>query len=260
MKNTVQSKYQIETKANYINLILLEDELIKLDETLSRAIRDAYDWIEKLRATRAVFLTLYNISEVSNRLMIQGQPEYAKKTRELRKQLEFPNHARNKGIGHLDIDLLKRAAQWDPLMFVEAENQSREFRLATAQRIVIESCINSFINKEGVQKTFGHEIDLSYKNDIDEFYEYLKNLIAISLEWLSNSIKILPAEIDFHTKDDIFELASVASETDFNLKNKQILHYSKEESKIRISRGLDDLKKNGVPDDIIDNLKKKYGV
>jgi hypothetical protein len=254
------SKYQVETKAIYINLMMLEDELTYFDHILSKGIQDIHDWIEKLRATRGVFLTLYNVKDASTKLRVQDQPEHTNKTRSLRRELEFANHVRNKGIGHLDTILLKRAVQWNPLMFVEVDKQPKELRLADAHRAVIESCINSYINNEGIQQVFGHEIDLVYPNDADEFYKYLKKLVDNSLEWISDSISILHSQIDFHTQDDIQELASVAGATNFNLKDEQVLHYSKEESKVKISRGLDKLRDEGISDDVISKLKKKYEI
>lgn len=254
------SKYQIETKATYIALMLLEDELTYFDRILSNRIHDIYDWIEKLRATRSVFLSLYNVKDVSTKLKVQDQPEFTRKTRLLRRELEFANYVRNKGIGHLDTSLLKRAVQWNPLMFVEVDKQPKELRLADAHRSVIESCVNSYINNEGIQIIFGHEIDLAYPSDANIFYKYLKNLVDNSLEWISASIALLHSQIDFHTQDDIQELASVAGATNFNLKDEQILHYSKEESKARISRGLDRLRDEGISDKVISKLKKKYEV
>ncbi len=254
------SKYQVESKAIYISLMMLEDELTYFDRTLSKRIQDIHDLIEKLRATRGVFLTLYNVKEISTRVGVKGQREHTNKTRLLRRELEFANHARNKGIGHLDSDLLKRAVQWNPLMFVEVDKQPRELRLADAHRAVIESCINSYIDSDGAQKIFGHEIDLAYPSDANEFYGYLKKLVDDSLDWISDSIAILHSNIEFHTQDDIQELASVAATTDFNLKVEQVLQYCEEESKAKIRRGLDILKNEGIPDEVISEIKNKYGI
>ena len=63
------------------------------------------------------------------------------------KELSFANHFRNRGIGHLNDTLLKRAVQWRPQIFFEGFNDSNEFQLIEAQRAIIESCINSFIDK-----------------------------------------------------------------------------------------------------------------
>lgn len=253
-------KYQIESKAIYINLMLLEDELTHFDLILSKKIQNIHDWIEKLRATRGVFLTLYNVRDASKKLRVQGKQAHSQKTRLLRKELEFANHVRNKGIGHLDTTLLKRSVQWNPFMFMEIAQQSKELRLADAHRTVIESCINSFIDNEGKQKVFGHEIDLMYPNDANEFYAHLKTLVDNSLDWITDSITILHSQIKFHTKDEIPELASLAGSTNFNLNDEQVLNYSEKESKIRLSQGLDNLRSEGFPEDIINELRKKYGI
>ena len=254
------SKYQVESKAIYINLMMLEDELSYFDHILSKGMQDMHDWLEKLRATRGVFLTLYNVKDIANKIRVKDQPEHTNKTRSLRRELDFANHVRNKGIGHLDSALLKRAVQWNPLMFVEVDKQPKELRLADVHRAVIESCINSYIDSDGIQKVFGHEIDLAYPNDANDFYGYLKKLVDDSLDWISDSIAILHSNIEFHTQDDIQELASVAATTDFNLKAEQVLHYSEEESKVKISRGLDVLRDEGISDEVISKLKKKYEI
>lgn len=255
-----ESKYQVESKAIYINLMMLEDELTYFDHILSKDIQDIHDLIEKLRATRGVFLTLYNVKDVSTKLKVKDQPEHTNKTRSLRRRLDFANHVRNKGIGHLDSSLLKRAVQWNPLMFVDVDKQPKELRLADAHRAVIESCINSYIDSDGIQKIFGHEIDLAYPNEANEFYGYLKKLVTDSLDWISDSITFLHSNIEFHTQDDIQELASVAATTDFNLKVEQVLYYSEQESKVKISRGLDVLRDEGISEEVINKLKKKYEI
>lgn len=254
------SKYQVESKAVYINLMMLEDELTYFDHILSKCTQDMHDLVEKLRATRGVFLTLYNVKDISTKVRVKDQSEHTNKTRLLRRELEFANHVRNKGIGHLDSALMKRAVQWNPLMFVEVEKQPKGLRLAEVYRAVIESCINSYIDSDGIQKVFGHEIDLTYPKDANEFYGYLKKLVNDSLDWISDSIAILHSNINFHTQDDVKELASVAANTDFNLKVEQVLHYSEKESKVKISHGLDVLRDEGISDEIISKLKKKYDV
>jgi hypothetical protein len=255
-----ENKYQIGIKANFISLMLLKDELKHFDLILSKPIEGMRDWIEKLRATRAVFLTLYNIKDLTTKLRIQNLPEHTAKTKSLRKKLELANHFRNKGIGHLDTELLKRAVQWNPLMLVKEQKDTTELRLADAHRAVIESCINSYIDKDGVQKEFGHEIDLFYPKDIEEFYEYLKSIVVDSLEWMSFSKNILNEKINYHTTEDIFELASVAGATNFDLKGNSDLNFCKADSKINMGRGLEKLASQGLPQDVINLIKSKYEI
>ncbi len=62
-----EDKYQITEKANFINLLLLEDEIKHFDIILSKQVKNISDWQEKLRTTRAVFMTLYNVKDVTNK-------------------------------------------------------------------------------------------------------------------------------------------------------------------------------------------------
>ena len=255
-----EDKYQIDIKANYINLLLLEDELKHFDTILSKPIKEMQGWIEKLRATRGVFITLYNIKDVTSKLRIHNPAEYVAKTKVVRKKLELANHIRNKGIGHLDTTLLKRAVQWNPLIFVETGKETDDLRLADAHRAVLESCINSYIDNDGVQKEFGHEVDLFYPKDTEEFYDYLKSVVQESLDWLAESKEILNAQIKYHSTEDIFELSSVAGATNFDLKGESDLGFCKDESKRRISEGLEKLAEHGVPREAINLIQGKYEI
>ena len=252
-----EDKYQVAIKANYMNLLLLDDEIKYFDNALSQKVQNLNDWIEKLRMTRSVFLTLYNVKDVTNKLLIKAPNNYVSKTRSLRKKLEFASHFRNKGIGHLDSTLLKRAVQWDPFMFVDREKENELLKLARAHKSVIESCINSYIDSKGLQKVFGHEIDLGYPEDSKEFYSYLKLLVDEAIDWIQLAKNILYGQIKFHSEKDIFELASVAGATNFNLKENSDLNYCERDAKRIMGVGLDELIIQGLYPEIIENLKKK---
>ena len=70
-----EERYQITTKAHYINLLLLRNELRHFDKVLAETISDSEIWLTKLRATRSVFLTLNNVKDISNRIRIKGSKE-----------------------------------------------------------------------------------------------------------------------------------------------------------------------------------------
>ncbi|NQY87152.1 MAG: hypothetical protein HRT51_05270 [Colwellia sp.] len=104
--------------------------------------------------------------------------------------------------------------------------------------ISYEYCLNLYIDKDGVQKEFGHEIDFFYSKGAEQFYDYLKLIVQESIEWLSMSKEILGSQIKYHTTDDIFELASVAGAINFDLKDESDLSFCKSESKNKIDEGL----------------------
>jgi hypothetical protein len=144
-----EDKYQITEKAQYLNLLILKDELQSFNMLLSEAITDADTWLSKLRATRGVFLTLNNVKDAADRVRVEGSTEFTLSTRYLRKNLIFANHFRNRGIGHLNDTLLKRAAQWSPQIFYESAKDNSSFKLIEAHRVIIELCINSYVGNSG---------------------------------------------------------------------------------------------------------------
>lgn len=256
----VEDKYQITAKAEYLNLLLLKDELQHFDEILSGAITDAGSWLMKLRATRSVFLTLNNVKDAVGKIQIEGSREFVIKTRALKKNLRFANHFRNRGIGHLDDSLLKRAAQWSPQIFYESSKDNDVFKLVEAQRAIIESCINSFIDKDGVRKIFDSEIDLMYPPDANQFYSYLSKLVNETIAWLSEATEIIFKSIDLHTDKEIRELASIAGQTNFYLKEEAEYSYSVEESKINFVKAVKALEEHGADPKVLDFLRKQFEI
>lgn len=250
-----EDKYQILEKSQYMTLLLLKDELQYFDEVLSEGIMDISSWLSKLRATRSVFLALHNLKEVSERVQLQGDSEFVAKTRKMRRDLIFANHFRNRGIGHLNDTLMRRAAQWHPQVFLNGVQSDAHLQTVEAQRAVIESCINSFVDQDGKQKNFGTEIDLMYPPDATQFYEYLATQVKESIEWLTEAIAILGASIKYHSKEQIQELAAIAGQTNFDLKEESDITYSEDVVNERLENYLKELEKQGVDPKIIDLLK-----
>ena len=252
-----EDKYQILEKSQYMTLLLLKDELQYFDELLSEGIKDISSWSSKLRATRGVFLALHNLKEVSERIQLEGGSGFVVKTRKLRKDLIFANHFRNRGIGHLNDTLLRRAAQWHPQVFLDGVQTDEHLQTVEVQRAVIESCINSFVDKDGKQKNFGTEIDLMYPPDAKLFYEYLAVQVHEAIEWLNEAIGILGASIKYHSTEQVQELAAIAGQTNFDLKEESDITYSEDAVKERLASSLKALEKQGVDPKIIELLKNR---
>lgn len=255
-----EDKYQITTKAQYINLLLLKDELHYFDSVLSVVISDLDNWLTKLRATRGVFLTLNNVKDAADRIQLNGNEDLVQKTRSLRRNLIFANHFRNRGIGHLNDTLLKRAVQWSPQLFYESSRCNEAFQIVEAQRTIIESCINSFIDKEGVQKVFGTEIDLMYPPNAEQFFGYLSGVVHESLDWLTEAIAILLDKIEHHTDEEIQELAAIAGQTNFDLKAESELSFSAEEMKAKFASAMEALEQQGADPKILELLQNKLKI
>ncbi len=249
-------KYQIKEKAQYLNLLLLKDDLTYSHELLDRPTKNTEDWLIKLRNTRQVFLILDNVREAAQKINLKGPRTYVEQTRQIRKDLLFANYFRNKAIGHLDHTLLEIAVQWTPILFSEDHKDDLEFQTIEGHRAVIEASINSFLDDEGVQKVFKTEIDLMYPPDHDLFYQYLWKVVTDSINWVSHALSILSSKIKFHNPDESREISSIAGQTEFNLRTESDLTYNEAETKIAFEKAIAKMKEIGIQPKIIDFLEQ----
>lgn len=251
-----EEKYQIAEKARYTKAILLTDELQHLDSVLRDKCADTDGWITKLRATRLVFLTLNNVKDLADSFRADDDKNLILRTRALRRNLGFANHFRNRGIGHLNDTLLRRAVQWHPHLFHESQKDGGSAQLAEAHRAVIEAAINSFVDENGAQKIFGSEIDLAYPPDAEKFFSYLAGIVNEAIEWLSVATASQNRNIHHHTDEDVRELAAVAGKTNFDLKAPTDIDISEEEIEATLSVALETLEQQGCEPEVLEVLRK----
>ena len=253
-------KYQISEKSKYLNLILLKDELEEFDRGLSQPVANTENWLSKLRLTRSVFLSLNNVKDALNKIQFRDQPEIAILARQLKKDLLFANHFRNRGIGHLNDDLLRRSAQWSPQIFYAEMKDNEIFQVIEAHRSIIEVCINSYLDVNGVQKIFGKEIDLIYPPDAEEFYQYLQSLVHLSLNWLTLSSKVIYESINLHSGNEVMEVSALAGQTNFNLKESPDSTYEVPDNEEILAISINALKELNVDQVVIDVIQGKYKI
>lgn len=253
-----KQKYQITEKSNYLNLLILIDELKSYHESLSSEISDIDSWIIKLRNTRNVFISLNNVLDAMNKINLNLSDDYTKLSRNLKKKLAFANHFRNRAAGHLNEILLERAVQWSPQIFSLISKENEKFKISEAHRVIIEACTNSYINQEGKQKVFNTEIDLMYPPDAKLFFIHLEELITESLEWLTISAESILLNIRHHSDDEINEFAAIAGKTNFNLKEESQYSYTQDEQRIQLEKVVQELEKIGTEKEIIELLKSQF--
>ena len=253
-----KQKYQITEKSNYLNLLILIDDLNSYHKSLSNEISDIDSWIMKLRNTRNVFISLNNVLDIMNKINLNLSNDYTKRTRSLKKKLAFANHFRNRAAGHLNEILLERAVQWSPQMFSLISKENEKFKIFEAHRVIIEACTNSYINDEGKQKVFNTEIDLMYPPDAKLFFIHLHELITESLEWLTISAEYILSTIRHHDNDEIEEIAAISAKTNFNLKEESQYNYSIEEQKTQLAKVIQELEKVDAEKEIIELIKTQF--
>lgn len=213
----------MEVKAKFLRVFLLQKEL----EYFHNSLENHEEFLELLRLIRQNFICLNTFREslslFNNYIKVEDDLKYL--TKDLRKRLELVNHIRNKVAGHLDEELLKRAAQWEPHIFSEVVATNEDFQSILVYKTIIESAINSFIdeNNNDTQKYFKTEIDLNYPPNRKLFLNYLRQLNTDSIKWLKQIKSLLEQDFKYTNLQESFEFSKIAGQTDFNLKKEQTI-------------------------------------
>jgi hypothetical protein len=251
-----EERYQIAEKAQWLRLSLLVDELESYRELRKLDARDVDAWTRLLRATRSIFVVLHIVSEELSLIHFSDE-ELIKGKRALAKKLKFASHVRNKGVGHLNKAMSKRAVQWMPQLFTEVgEKEDKRLRLAEAHRAVLESSVNSYVDKSGAQKQFGTEIDLLYPPNQAEFFEYMESTVREALSCLYAALVNLDASIVRHNGARARELYAVAGKTEFDLESDSDLSYSEAESAKDLETALRAMEEMGVDERTVSLLRE----
>ncbi|WP_444924408.1 hypothetical protein ACJJH9_04100 [Microbulbifer sp. DLAB2-AF] len=145
-------------------------------------------------------------------------------------------------------------------MFFDTGKEREIDRIFDAHKTVVESGINSAISACGGKKTLDREIDLSRKEDLYRFFSYLHNVINDVIEWVQAVKNHLNKELRYHKESDIYEMALIASNTNFDLKEETNLDYSHEKGKATVEDLLKSKVSENIPQATIDALCEKYGI
>lgn len=251
-------KYNINEKAQFIRLTILLHDLVCYDKDLQEQISDKESLIRKFRNTRNVFISLHNLRDALNDVQVSKDQEFISRTRALRRKLDFIGHVRNKGVGHIDKELLKRAAQWSPEIFYENTKDNADYLIFECYRALLQTSINSHLNNIGEHKVFTSTIDLLYPPNAAEFFHYLSEIVNDSIKWLSEASETTKSRIHFHSRDQILELAEIAAQTNFDLNSDSNMNFNKEEAGAKLLITIDRLRSAGVEESAIDIVKRIY--
>lgn len=252
-----KEKYQIPRKAEAICLTILLHDLKCYDDELSKKAEDIKGLVLKMRNTRNVFVTLFNLKDAMNSIRIQSLPEFSNSTRELRRDLELIVHIRNKGVGHLDRTLLERAAQWTPELFLTSSQGDNDYITFLSYKALLEAAINSYLNDEGEQKTFLTEIDFLYPPNAEQFFSFLSKTVKKSISWIESALEIIKSEILLHGHGKIPEMGAIAGKTNFNLKEESDFSFDENDLNARLAKAIEELRNMGVDEEALEMLKRK---
>lgn len=246
--------HQIVEKSHYIALTILLYDLECYTEDFNPPID-----LPSLRSIRNVFVSLHNLNDLTGRIRLElgdEHKEFKAFSRQLRRDLEFTDHIRNKGVGHLDQSLIEKSAQWSPELFWAKSFGNKDLTVVSTYLSILESAINSFINEEGRQKVFNKEITLAYPADGELFLNFIKNIVERSILWIKQVQSMLEEQIHLHTDEEFFKFAYIAGITDFNLNSNYVADYNEEKALQYFLGSLAKLETMDVPKEHLDIMRK----
>jgi hypothetical protein len=207
---------KIRHKKTYVRVILLKNDISNYHQDL----KDEQDFTKKLRLFNNCFVALDILRDSFSHfsLLIKNEAELIEKARSLKKRLKFINHLRNRISGHFDEVVLEKAIQWEPQIFSQENRNNEEGKLLLIYKSLIESAINSYVDEKSKQKEFDTEIDLFYPPDQKLFFNYIGEINTDAIAFLTVLENLNNKQIEYWSRDKMFEMAIKAGETDFNLK------------------------------------------
>lgn len=202
-------------KTTYLRALILLNDISSYHQSLN----DEDEWSKKMRLFKNCFVALdiFRDSFRSFSSLLRDNVALSGKARNLKKRLIFINHLRNIISGHLAENLLEKAVQWEPYIFSDKTKENESAQLFLAYKTLLESAINSFIDKESKQKVFDTEIDLLYPSNQTLFFDYVGELNIDSIYLLREILKILRDKIVFLDENQVMTAYIKAGETDFRL-------------------------------------------
>ena len=203
-------------KTTYLRTVILLDDISIYHSELN----EEEDWIKKFRLIKNCFVSLDILRDSFHHYngFLKDDEELSRAAKDIKKRLQLINHIRNKVSGHLEESLLNKAVQWEPQIFSKENKNNFEGQLFLIYRTLIESAINSYIDKDSIQKVFRTEIDLFYTPDRNLFFNFLGELNLDVISFLTRIKNRVSEEIEYWEKEQMIKMAISAGSTDFRLK------------------------------------------
>lgn len=112
------------------------------------------------------------------------------------KQYEFAKYLRNKFVGHIHPELIKKAIEWKPELKYLASHMDDEKIMLLANVFLLETAINTYVDEEEKHKIFESETDLTYPPDWQRFMNYLESSVRSAIGYLTELCVALNEKLD----------------------------------------------------------------
>lgn len=137
---------------------------------------------------KTAFVALANVADfeslVSPSYKVHAAPSVLLKP--FKRNLEFAKYLRNKAVGHIHPQLIAKAIEWQPLLRRVPGRLQGSQGFLVLNLWLLETAINSYVNKAGRHKIFDGETDLMYPPDWNRFLGFLETTIRGSILYLES--------------------------------------------------------------------------
>ena len=99
-----------------------------------------------------------------------------------------------------------------------------------------------------------------YPPNASLFYSYLSEVVTETIAWLSEAAIITFDKIAHHTDEEVQELAAIAGQTNFNLKENAEYSYSIEKHREVVSSTIKELEELNTDPDIVEFIRSKFEI
>lgn len=226
------SPEQIDAKKAYLTMLLALEDITASTEIMKNVRNNADALLSYFRNFRFLVITLTNLADNLNQIerSLNTLGFQNSKVSKLRRELDFIKHIRNKGVGHLNPQLLEKSIQWQPSLF-SLELKGKLIPNSILSNIaILELAINSYVKESGEHKVFSSIVDFALPKDFKKITDYMLSLSQECADYMAPRLEFLEDNIKYYEPSEILHTSSVAATTDFNLNVPVDYSYDKSES------------------------------
>jgi hypothetical protein len=179
----------------YIAARILQADLIAVDAHFSEVgISD----MKGIICLKNAFIALANLVdfELTVRTIYAEHRELSRGFMANQKQFEFAKYLRNKYVGHIHPDLIKKAIEWKPELVYMAAHMGDNQTMLMANIFLLETAINTYVDENGKHKVFDSETDLMYPPDWQRFLRFLEDSARSAIAYLTDLCAVLNGKLN----------------------------------------------------------------
>jgi hypothetical protein len=181
----------------YIAARIVQADLIAVDTHFSKVGISDMDGIICLKSTLVAIANLLDF-ERTIRILYKDHRDVSKVFKRYEKNYEFAKYLRNKFVGHIHPELIKKAIEWKPELRSIARKMDDQKLMILINIFILETTINTYVDDDERNKFFETETDLMYPPDWKRFLNFLEISVRSAIAFLKEVcalIGVLPVRL-----------------------------------------------------------------